>query len=139
MFKRIVLAVDGSPNSLQAVDYACSLAECFGAKVFMLHAYPHTSDLRDAEQYDNLLSRRKSAGQEILNEARRRIGDKSVALEEDLLEGPAADAILNVADTRQADLIVMGTRGKGTLEGLLFGSVSTKVAHYAACTVMVVR
>jgi nucleotide-binding universal stress UspA family protein len=139
MFKRIVLAVDGSPNSMQAVDHACGLAECFGAKLIMVHAYPHTSDLRDAEHYDSLLGRRKSAGQEILNDARRRIGDRSVDLEEDLLEGPAADAILNVAQTRKADLIILGTRGKGTLEGLLFGSVSTKVAHYAACTVMVVR
>ena len=139
MFKHIVLAVDGSQHSLQAVDCARSLAECYGAKITLVHAYPRTSDLRDADHYDTLLSRRKSAGQEILNEARRRMGDTSIQLEEDLLEGPAADAIINAARTHNAELIVMGTRGKGSIEGLLFGSVSTKVSHYAPCTVMVVR
>lgn len=139
MFERIVLAVDGSQHSMRAVVYARSLAEAYGAKILLVHAYPHTSDLRGAEQYGNLVSRRKSTGQEVLNEARKNLGGKSFEVEEDLLEGPAAEAILKVARTRNADLIILGTRGKGSLEGVLFGSVSSKVTHYADCTVMVVR
>ena len=139
MFKRIVLAVDGSQHSLQAVDCAGSLAQCYGAKIVLVHAYPRTSDLRDAEHYDALLSRRKSAGQEVLNQARERMAGTAIDVEEDLLEGPAADAIINAARTHDAELIVMGTRGKGSIEGLLFGSVSTKVTHYAPCAVMVIR
>jgi nucleotide-binding universal stress UspA family protein len=60
-------------------------------------------------------------------------------VEEDLLEGPAAEAILSAAAIRNADLIVMGSRGMGSLKGMVFGSVSTKVSHYAPCPVMVVR
>lgn len=139
MFKTIVLALDGSDQSLLALKYAKELAEKFEARLIMVHVFPHTSDLRDYEGYDKLVAKRKSTGQEILENARTEIGSATFALEEDLLEGPAADAILSTAKTRSADLIVMGTRGMGSFEGLLFGSVSSKVAHYAPCPVMVVR
>jgi nucleotide-binding universal stress UspA family protein len=75
----------------------------------------------------------------MMDRAREQLGDTSIEVEEDLLEGPAADAILTTAKTREADLVIMGTRGMGRVEGVLFGSVSTKVTHYAPCTVMVVR
>jgi len=51
-----------------------------------------------------------------------------------LFEGPAAEAILSVAAVRKPDLIVMGS-----LQGAVFGSVSTKVSHDASCPVMVAR
>jgi nucleotide-binding universal stress UspA family protein len=60
-------------------------------------------------------------------------------VEVDLLEGPAAEAILSAAAIRNCDLIVMGSRGMGSLYELAFGSVSTKVSHYALCQVAVVH
>ena len=50
-----------------------------------------------------------------------------------------SESILKVAENREADLIVMGTRGFGAVKGFLVGSVSRKVIHYAACPVMVVH
>jgi nucleotide-binding universal stress UspA family protein len=46
---------------------------------------------------------------------------------------------MSVAEVRKADLIVLGTRGMSSLKGVIFGSVSNKVMHYAPCSVMVVR
>ena len=57
----------------------------------------------------------------------------------ELLEGPEAEAILKAAEDLHADLILMGTRGFGAVKGLLIGSVSRKVIHYASCPVMVVH
>jgi nucleotide-binding universal stress UspA family protein len=85
------------------------------------------------------VARRQLAGRRVLEAARGIVAGVPVEVEEDLLEGPAADAILSAAESRKADLIVMGTRGMGSLKGTVFGSVSTKVSHYAPCTVMVVR
>lgn len=139
MFETILVALDGSEQSLLALKYAKELAETHHAKMIMIHAYPNTSDLRDVPGYEKLVSQRKNFGQKILDHARNQMGDVSFEVEEDLLEGPAADAVLSVAGTRKADLIVLGTRGMGTLKGVIFGSVSNKVMHYAPCPVMVVR
>jgi nucleotide-binding universal stress UspA family protein len=139
MFKCIVVALDGSEQSLLALKYARGIAECFDAKLLLVHVYPHTSDLRDLKEYDDLVGRRKMAGQKIMEVARENLGEIAAKVEEDLLEGPAADAILSAAEIRKADLIVLGTRGMGSLKGLVFGSVSTKVSQYASCPVMVVR
>jgi nucleotide-binding universal stress UspA family protein len=53
--------------------------------------------------------------------------------------GDPAEEIMNVASKRQADLIVMGAKGLGTLDRILLGSVSTRVVQYATCPVLVVR
>jgi nucleotide-binding universal stress UspA family protein len=136
MFKRIIAAVDGSEHSHHALQYAKGLAECFGADLYLVHVFPHTSDLLGYEEYEKLVVRRTTAGQEILQDAVRRLGKTSLVVHEELLEGPEAEAILAVAEARQADLIVMGTRGLSTLQGLLVGSVSHKVTRHATCPVM---
>jgi nucleotide-binding universal stress UspA family protein len=139
MFKRIIVAIDGSEHSYQTLDYARNLAECFGSTLWLVHAFPRTSDLLGYDDYEKLVARRVSAGQHILNEARHRLGETSFAVHEELIEEPAAEAILTVAETHQADLIVMGTRGLSSLQGLLLGSVSSKVMHHAACPILLVR
>lgn len=139
MYQRIVAAVDGSDNSIRAAKQALTLAETFGSVLWLVHAYPHTSDLLGYPEFDRLVSRRKRAGQKVLDQVRQALGDARVEIIEDLLEAPEAEAILNVAASQRADLIVLGTRGLGSIEGLLFGSVSRKVVHHAPCSVLVVR
>ena len=139
MFKTIIAAVDGSERSWQALKSAKSLAVNYNAKLVVVHVYPHTSDLHDFEGYEKLLAQRKGAGEQILKTGRQIIEGNDLEWEFDLLEGPAADAILSVAEVRNADLIVLGTRGMGTIKGLLFGSIATKVSHHAPCSVLVVR
>ena len=139
MYASIIVALDGSEQSLLALDHARAIAECFRSKLILVHAFPHTSDLRDSIEYNNLVALRIKGGEEIIEAARKLLGRTSIEVDEDLLEGPAAEAVLSVAGTRHSDLIVMGSRGMGSLKGMVFGSVSTKVAHYAACPVMVVR
>lgn len=136
MFKRIIAAIDGSEHSYHALQYAKELAECFGADLYLVHVFPHTSDLLGYDEYEKLVARRENAGQEILQDARQKLGETSITVHEELLEGPEAEAILAVAETRQVDLIVMGTRGLSTLQGLLLGSVSHKVMRHATCPVM---
>ena len=139
MFKRILLAVDGSKHSDLAVDYAAGLAAAFQTDLLVVHAYPQTSDLLGYDDFERLVSRRKSAGQKILDGVRERLAKRGIPFQEDLLEGPEAEAILAAAASQKADLIVMGTRGLGTIEGMLFGSVSRKVSQHAECPVMLAR
>ena len=139
MFASIIVALDGSEQSLLALEHARAIAESFGSKLILVHAFPPTSDLRDSKQYNNLVALRTIEGQAIIDTARKKLGRTSIEVEEDLIEGPAAEALLSVASIRNSELIVMGSRGMGSLKGLVFGSISTKVSHYAPCPVMVVR
>ncbi|MEJ2639831.1 MAG: universal stress protein [Desulfosarcinaceae bacterium] len=139
MFNLIIVALDGSAHSLKALDYAREIAEKHGSKLILLHAYRSTSDHRETEGYKQLVAKRKKAGEAIIEDAYRQLGQVSFELEKDLLEGPAANAIVSAVAARGADLVVMGTRGIGTFKGLLFGTVSTKVTHHAPCPVLVVR
>jgi len=75
----------------------------------------------------------------ILQMALETIGSIPGILRQEVLEGPPAEAILTVAETRKVDLIVMGTRGLGRLAGLLIGSVSQRVVSQAGCPVLLVR
>ena len=139
MFELIIVALDGSDHSLKALDYARELAEKYGSKLILLHAYRSTSDLRGAEGFNQMIAKRREAGEKVIKDAGNRLGQVSFEVEEDMLEGPAADAIIAAVEARKADLVVMGTRGMGSLKGLLFGNVSTKVTQYASCPVLVVR
>lgn len=139
MYASIIVALDGSEQSLLALKHARAIADCFKSKLILAHAFPRTSDLRDSIEYNNLVALRTKVGQTIIEAARKQLGQIELDVEEDLLEGPAADAILSAAAIRNCDLIVMGSRGLGSLKGMVFGSVSTKVSHYAPCPVMVVR
>lgn len=139
MFKRIIVAIDGSEHSNRALRCARELAERLGASLWLVHAYPQTSDLRSYDQFEKLIARRKRSGQSILDEARKILGEINCEINEELLEGPEAEAILSVAEIQKVDLILIGTRGLGSLEGILLGSVSRKVIHHASCPVMVVR
>lgn len=139
MFKNIILAVDGSEYSHRASAYARSLAERYGADLFLIHVFSPTSDLLGYQDFEKLYSKRKSAGQKILDEAQELMGITAIKVHRELIEGSEADAIIAVAKKNQADLIVMGTRGFGAVKGILVGSVSRKVLHLSACPVMVVH
>lgn len=138
-FRHIVVAIDGSEHSDRALMCARALAGRFGSTLRLVHAFPHTSDLLGYEDYEKLIARREMAGQTIIDRGREKLGGTTAGIHEELLEGPPAEAIVRVAETRHADLIVMGTRGLGGLQGLVLGSVSHKVLQYAPCPVLVVR
>ena len=139
MFKCIVVAIDGSEHSYRALEYAKGLAEQYKAALWLVHVFPYTSGLLEGDVYKKLVAKRESEGQAVLNEAREKLGDTTLEVHEEMLEAPETEAIINVAKTRQADIIVMGSRGLGSLQGLLLGSVTHKVIQHAACPVLVVR
>ena len=139
MFKNIVLAFDGSDYGNKALQCARSISERFEATLWLVHVFRNPSDLLGYADYEKLFDRRKSDAETVLDEARQKLGTTTFIVNEELLEGPEAESILKVAESRKADLIVMGRRGLGAVKGFLVGSISRKVIHYASCPVMVVH
>ena len=139
MFQKILLATDGSPHAQEAARYARDLALRDGARVIVVHAFEPVPSYLGAPVEDRTIARHIRAGEEIAGEAAGQLQEAGIEVVVELLEGPAADAILNVAGVRQCDLIVMGTRGHGRLASLLLGSVSHRVLSQARAPVLVVR
>lgn len=138
MFHKILVGIDGSEHGRYALDMAIDIARRYDATLCLLHAFPHISDFLGTPFYENMLESRMLIGRSLLEAAHTQVGDV-VAVEEQLLQGPAAPAILRVAEVEQCDLIVIGSRGHGQLAGLLLGSVSNVVAQRAHCPVLVVH
>jgi nucleotide-binding universal stress UspA family protein len=139
MFRRILLATDGSPHAQEASAYARELALRDDAQVIVVHAFERVPRYLGEPWGDQLLAHHIGAGQEVANSTAQRLQQAGVDVIVEVLEGPPADAILRVADVRECDLIVMGTRGHGALASLLLGSVSHRVLAHARIPVMVVR
>ncbi|MEN9933942.1 MAG: hypothetical protein RLZZ387_521 [Chloroflexota bacterium] len=138
MFRKILVAVDGSRPATRAIDMAVDLARRYGAELTLLHAFPHVSDLLGTPEYERLLEARSIIGRSLLEAARTQVGDLAPCATE-LIEGPAAQAILRVADEEAFDLIVVGSRGHTLLGELLLGSVSNTVAQRAKCPVLIIH
>jgi nucleotide-binding universal stress UspA family protein len=137
-FTRIGVAVDGSAQSLRALQGGVALAERTEAPVRVLTVNePHHYMLGGAlsplsrEEYE---SYKEGEAERVLDDALGQMPD-GVASERSLLEGPAAEALLEAA--QDLDLLVLGSRGYGPIKGALLGSVSTKLIGSASCPVLV--
>ncbi|HMU92668.1 MAG TPA: universal stress protein [Anaerolineales bacterium] len=140
MFKKILLATDGSEHALHATQIAAELARNPTAKELrIVVAYDVIPPYFGEPNMQFAINARMEEAQTILRKTIQTIGSIPCEIHTELIEGSAAEAIIDVAATRQSDVIVMGSRGLGKLAGLLLGSTSQKVVAYAPCPVLVTR
>ena len=138
MFKKILLATDGSPHAEEALKYARGLALRDDAQVIVVHAVPPAAAYLGEPERQALVSRNVAEGERVAGHAAESLRKAGLDVVVEVLEGPPADAILRVADVRPPDLIVMGSRGHGELASLLLGSVSHRVLAHTHVPVMIV-
>ena len=139
MFKNILVAVDGSEHGLKAARVAGNMARALQADLWVVVAYDPVPAYMGQPNLQEAITARLAHSDNILSNALAEIGEISGVLKTESLEGPAAEAVLCVADTREVDLIIMGTRGLGRLASVLVGSQSQKVTAHAKCPVLLVR
>jgi nucleotide-binding universal stress UspA family protein len=139
MFEKILIAYDGSDHAKKAAKIAGELANKMQSDLWVVVAYDPLPSYLGKPNIQSAIDVRLDKAEAEMDEAIHEIGKISGKLTREILEGPAAEAILNVAETRAINLIVMGTRGHSRIEGLLIGSHSQKVASHAQCPVLVVR
>jgi len=136
MFERILVATDSSEPSERAVEFAAGLAKDHGSEIIVLHAVPRivsrsgTSDLEEPD-----------AARELVDEAVRDLKDRGLNARGEVvrvLEGHMPRGIVESAASADADVIVMGTRGRSDFGGLFLGSVTHRVLHLSEKPVIVV-
>jgi nucleotide-binding universal stress UspA family protein len=145
MFKSIVVGTDGSETAGEAVRQAVGLAKAVGAEVELVSAYEPVpaqrlrEERREApEDLQWAINPREDV--DVTLEAAAAIArEAAVPVNIYPRQGDPADAILDVAEERDADLIVVGNKGMTGARRFLLGSVPNKVSHHAPCSVLIIR
>ena len=144
MFRSIVVGMDGSDTAREAVRQATVLARSVGARIELVSAYEPVSDVRlresitVPEDLQWMIDPREEV-EATLAEAAAEIRESGVEVEVFPRQGDPADAILDVAEERGSDLIVVGNKGMTGAKRFLLGSVPNKVSHHAPCSVLIIR
>ncbi|MEP7334535.1 MAG: universal stress protein [Actinomycetota bacterium] len=137
--KTILIATDGSVGAQAAVEEGLDLASETGADVLFVAIrqppYPILGDPYWQQSLSNELARLRPA----LKDAVERANSRGIHADYDLLEGDPAERILDLAGSRDVDLIVIGSRGLGSVASAILGSVSKRVLHDADRPVLVVN
>lgn len=140
MTTRIVVGIDGSESSRAALDWAYDEAKRWGADLDVVHAwsYPYAYGVEGAVVVppQTLADDATKLGEEEITALRARRGD-GVKVTLVVEEGGAAHSLLDRA--KDADMVVVGSRGHGGFYSLLVGSTADQVVHHAVCPVVVVR
>ncbi|AWB26658.1 universal stress protein [Halococcoides cellulosivorans] len=138
MYDRILVPTDGSAEMETVIDHAVNLAQDHGATLHAVYIVDTATMGRMPvdSSWDSLAEMLREDGERALATVEDRAGD--VPVERELREGAPSRAIVEYAEACDADVIVMGTHGRGGIDRLLLGSVAERVVRTATVPVLVV-
>jgi nucleotide-binding universal stress UspA family protein len=150
MINKILVPIDGSEHSDRALNYALDLAEKYSAKITLLSvAQPVvatgpmfiTQPMMPPESTTIYVKEIEAAHKRVLTEAFKKAKKTKpdLKISKMLVDGRPADRIVEIANEKKFDLIVMGSRGAGGIKEFFLGSVSDRVADEARCPVLLVK
>ena len=136
---RVIVGVDGSPQSAHALSWACRRAETCGDTVRAVCAWSLGASGEDWIAQPGVGAEGQRRAERMLWETVERVRSDhpAVNVEMAVIEGPPARVLVDMS--ADADLLVVGCRGRGGFSELLLGSVSQQCVHHARCPVTVVR
>ncbi len=142
MYKKILIATDGSDHSGEAENHGLALAKMMDASVTALHVVEMVRPSQSIGSPPSLLMGEqmvmlKEEGRKIVEEVVRKGREMGVEVDPVVAEGHPADKIIEYAEDH--DLVVMGTLGRSGISRFLLGSVAERVVRYATVPVLVVR
>jgi len=146
MFRKILIPIDGSEKSLEAVQIASEMAKVYDSEIVILSVFRHHSMMERSFSIAGISKRTESLDETLSAYAKEIVEEgKKIAYETGATKvkgvvrgGQVAKQILSYAKSNDIDLIVIGSQGQGDLSGYLLGGVSHKVAGLAKCPVLVI-
>lgn len=138
MFKKILVAFDGSEPAKKAFDLALDLAGKYDAALCIL-AIARPPEFGEEVETEAVVNNSRKHLQHALKSLREKASHAAQTIEFDVLVGHPAERIVIQAEQWGADLIVIGHRGQGLAGRWLLGSVAKQVMHHATCAVLVTR
>jgi nucleotide-binding universal stress UspA family protein len=141
MVKKILVAFDGSEQSYQAFDFALDMSKmCPGAAVtIIVLSVAQPPEPIDIVEMDAMIDNATRHYEDLFKGLREKAKEHNYEIKTEVAIGHPADQIIRYAYENACDMVVMGQRGKSTIERWMLGSVSKRVATHAACTVIIVK
>ncbi len=145
MFKKILIATDGSEHTKKAVAHAIKLAKLAGAELHVVYVmdiktdYGPKSYLSTDISMEGLRNFLRQEGNEATEYVEALAGKEDLKTRKWIVEGHPAEEIMKLAEEQSVDLIVMGTLGRSGIEKFLLGSVADKVIRNSSIPVLTVR
>ena len=142
MFHKVLVATGGSPWSNKAVHYAIDLAKSYNLELVIVHVLTETPPYFIAEAgtaLDSMIEGSEEAGRRVIEEAANWAEVAGVPYDAVMVWGRVSEVICRVAQERDCDLIVVGSRGLTGFKRLMLGSISNAVAAKASCPVLIVK
>jgi nucleotide-binding universal stress UspA family protein len=137
MFNKILVALDHADKSQFVLDEAKYLAICTRAQVLLLYVLNPTEErMKQAAHLPQASEQEEMAVLRLLAQP---LVDAGISTESKQVEGDPGRVICQMAEDWQADVIIMGRRGRSGMRELLLGSVSNYVLHHAPCSVLTVQ
>ena len=142
--KRIIVHLDGSDSSFRAAKYAIKVAKMADAEIIFMHVVVNPP-YRDARNAGIMITAYIKEAKELAELWYLKAGNMASNVDvkfttETMLDvASAADSIVNYAESKKADLIVIGTKGRTGIKRLLLGSVARGVVTHASCPVLATR
>ena len=137
--KYFLVPVDGSDYSMRAAKYAAELTNLMNGKIVLMHCHKSFPVVLREPHFQNAINKINEKSNKLIEPYRKLFQKTGTSFVERILEGPAAKAICEVAELEKLDMIVIGSRGRNKLEGLLLGSCTQRVLNTAPCPVLVIR
>ena len=148
-FTKILAPIDGSIPSMDAANYALSLAKKFSSELYIVSVVPSKVRYGDSSGFFGMVPPKyfdnyKKEAEIWFNEVKKRLEDsesKNIKINTEVITSPLSisGTILEYAENLNIDLIVMGTKGRTGFKKLLVGSTAQEIVTYAHCPVLVVR
>jgi len=138
VYRKILIAYDGSVAAKKAFDMACGLAVLHGAELFVL-TVARPPDIVDDVETEAVIENSRHYHRRMLAELKAPLAAKKIVAHLEVAVGHPAEQIIYHADRHAVDVIVVGDRGRSKFTRLLLGSVSKQVAEHAGRPVLVVR
>lgn len=138
MFKRILLAVDGSDHSIKAAEYSIALANKFDGTIDVVYVVDGGTAKKDVLHASTKFEIEKKRKEKI-RPIRELLDESKTIFGTHVLHGEPGQTIVEFANERKFDCVVIGSRGLNPLQSFILGSVSHKVAKRAACPVLIIK
>ena len=141
IYKKILIATDGSEYTKNAIDYGIDLAKNTGAKlltIYVVDTAAFASIPMDAA-WESMYELLRQEGDVAMKFVAEKAQEEGVEVEANIIEGHPADEIIKYSEKNSISLIVLGTLGKSGLDRFLLGSVAEKVVRNSKIPVLVVR